>query len=624
MTVAFFDSGVDGTNAMVASRWRGLRTSIRASWFDPFLRASAPQDLVGHGTQVAVASVGGLATGDTLRFPDGTRIVAQNDVDVVTGPAPRAEWIAARVFERFGGTIYTRRSVLLQAFQWALDPDGNPASEDAPDVINNSWGLLPDTDIFDTCNDILYQAIDAAEAAGIAVVFAAGNTGPAPSSVAPPGARDDAALRSLAVGASEGSDQTIGVADFSGRGPSPCGGGVKPEIIAPGIVPEVRGDGPGAARLTGFAVQGTSFSTAQVTGALALMRQVRPAAGPEEAKRLLLDSAADLPPVGPDNDAGYGLLDVPAAVQRANPSFAVGLLQLLTARRSADTVELEIVNRGSLQWPGGVIRMEIQDGASISGDLPAIPPGAGVLMDVAAGSSGALRVTVLDRSGGIVLSRWAYAGPPNNVGGFVLRDGTTEVGGNDFGRFGRIAAPTGFLWQGQELLPAASLFVAGGGRISDGIYTTVLGRSDLKSSPPAAETDWAPLRTRTDVETSRAEFQLDDFEALLPVGVEVAARADVTDTGTSRPARPLRGPPSWKRLCRRPPVRIRRLPYWRRTEGRWPERPYLWAPREREASTIRAPACWWRSFPSSRSSTWQRGRHRTACRASEPPPTRRR
>ena len=55
-TVAIFDSGVDGANAMLSSRWRGRRTDARAAWFDPFRGASAPQDLNGHGTQVAVAA----------------------------------------------------------------------------------------------------------------------------------------------------------------------------------------------------------------------------------------------------------------------------------------------------------------------------------------------------------------------------------------------------------------------------------------------------------------------------------------------------------------------------------------------------------------------------------------
>ncbi len=533
VTVAFFDTGVDGANAMLASRWRGRRTIPRASWFDPFLRSSEPQDLIGHGTQVAAAAVGALPAGDTLRFPDGSSVVALSDIDVVTGSAPRAEWIAARVFEVFGGAVYTRRSVLLQAFQWALDPDGNPATEDSPEVINNSWGVLEGESQFGLCDDVVYDAIDVAEGAGIAVLFASGNTGPDPASVTPPGARDDPNLRSLAVGATSGSGGTISVADFSGRGPSPCGGGIKPEIVAPGTVPEVRADGAHAARLTGFSRRGTSFSVAQLSGAVALMRQLRPGAGPEEAKRLLLDSAADLPPVGPDNDTGFGLLDVPAAVRRVDPAFAGSLLQLTSARRSGDSVVIELVNRGDGPWSGGEARLEAPSGGPVHREVPELAAGdrtaIGVELEPDLAGATSLQVTVLDRSGSTVLSRSVYVAPPNLFGAYVLEDGDLAAGGNDFGRFGRVAAFQGFSWKGREMLPAAAFFVAGGGRISDGMYSTVLGRSDLKSSPPAAETDWAPRRSLTDVEPARASFHFDDFEALQPIGLEVAARAEATD-----------------------------------------------------------------------------------------------
>ncbi|TFG64237.1 MAG: hypothetical protein E4H28_05425, partial [Gemmatimonadales bacterium] len=310
MTVAFFDSGVDGDNAMISRRWRGRSTAVRSSWFDPFRRASLPQDLIGHGTQVALAAVGALSAGDTLEMADGSTIVATSNTDVVTGTAPEAEWIAARVFDNFGSGVFSRRSVLLQAFQWAMDPDGNPATDDAPDVINNSWGILPVSG-FDLCTDIVYDAIDVAEAAGIAVLFSSGNTGPASGSVAFPAARDDANLRNFAVGATTGTT-TIAVADFSGRGPSPCGGGIKPEIVAPGRVPQVVYAGPGRARLTGLTVEGTSFSVAEASGAVALIRQVQGSIGPEQAKRFLTDNAVDVGLPGPDDDSGFGLLDVPA------------------------------------------------------------------------------------------------------------------------------------------------------------------------------------------------------------------------------------------------------------------------------------------------------------------------
>lgn len=531
--VAFFDSGVDGTNAMLARRWRGNRTTVRASWFDPFRRASAPQDLIGHGTQVAVAGVGALGAGDTLQLADGSTIVAASDLDVVTGPAPRAEWIAARVFDNFGGGVYTRRSVLLQAFQWALDPDGNAGTDDAPDVINNSWGILP-TSGFDLCTDVLYGAIDAAEAAGIAVVFSSGNTGPSSGSVVFPAARDDAALRSFAVGASSGTT-TIAVADYSGRGPSPCGGGIKPEIIAPGTVPEVRAAGDGRARLTGFTVQGTSFSTAQASGALALLRQARGGASPETLKRFLVDNAVDVGQVGPDDDAGYGLLDVPAALSAAGAQIRP---RLQVAGATADDAGLTVIlrNRGAA-WPGGSLRVETlaaDAAAASSAALPALGPGeelaARLAWSVAAPEAGvSIRVTVTGRAGDVVLSRLVRAGPPDGFGGFVLTAGDVSAGANDFGRLGRIAAPEGFRWRGTELLPAGGIAVSAGGRISDGFYVSTLGRSDLKTFGPAVETDWAPQRSFTDVAATEAQVRFDDLEALLPVGLEVTGRYEATD-----------------------------------------------------------------------------------------------
>jgi len=532
-TIAFFDSGVDGSNAMVSARWRGRHTGVRASWFDPFTRASTPQDLIGHGTQVAVSAVGALSTGDTLKFPDGSVVVASSPIDVVTGSAPRAEWIAARVFERFGGEDYTRRSVLLQAFQWAIDPDGNPATPDAPDVINNSWGLLPGTSDFDACSDILYDAIDAADAAGIAVLFAAGNLGPNPGSVTPPGARDDPNLRTMAVGATTGTGSNLAVADNSGRGPSPCRGGLKPQLVAPGRVPMVSAAGPSAARIVGTA-QGTSFSVAQVSGALALVFQVRPSAGPEEAKRILLDTADDLGSAGPDNDSGYGLLNVPAAVQRANASFAGGMLQASLVRRTRDSVYVTVGNRGAGTFTGGEAWLIPGGRPPVARALPALGPRAEVSFGVPIDPQSAVRtvrVAVTDLSGGIVLSRVLISGPPNLFGAWILEAGNLAAGGNDFGRFGRVAAFRGFEWMGAELLTAGGIAVGGVGRVSDGFYTTVLGRAALKSSPPAVETDWAPSRSETDVELTRAEFRFDDLEALRPIGLELRAVTEASDVG---------------------------------------------------------------------------------------------
>ena len=535
-TVAIFDSGVDGANAMLASRWRGRRTTVRAAWFDPFRGAGEPQDFNGHGTQVAAAAVGALPAGDTLRLPDGATLVAATGTDVVTGPAPEAEWIAARVFDTLAGADYTRRSVILQAFQWAIDPDGNPSTDDAPDVINGSWGFEPGTGDIDACNDLIYDAVDAAEAAGIAVLFATGNFGPTAGSVAAPAARDDPDLHSFGVGATTGVEPSIVVADFSGRGPSPCAGGIKPDVVAPGTVPEVLASSDNSARLTGRAVQGTSFSVAQASGTIALLRQLHPGDSPEELKQILMQTARDLGPLGPDNDTGSGLIDVPAAVSRVGASFAGPLLQLASAFAVDDGIVIRIRNRASETWPGGSIRLQPAPGGVsetlAEGSVPPIGPSGTLVIEiplVLASDASALAVTLHDSDGTTVLSRLMLLVPPNVFGGFVLEDGGLKAGANDFGRLGRVAANSGFEWQGVELLTAGGLGVAAAGRVSDGFFVTTLGRSDQKDMPAAIDTDWAPQRALTSVDGTSAGMVYDDFDALIPLQLEVRSELEATD-----------------------------------------------------------------------------------------------
>ena len=61
----------------------------------------------------------------------------------------------------------------MLAFQWLLDPDHNPATPDAPNVVNLSWGarLIP-------CNLEFQPDLQALRAAHILPVVAAGNDGP--------------------------------------------------------------------------------------------------------------------------------------------------------------------------------------------------------------------------------------------------------------------------------------------------------------------------------------------------------------------------------------------------------------------------------------------------------------
>ena len=113
-------------------------------------------------------------------------------------------------------------SAVHLAFQWLLDPDGNPATDDAPDVVNASWGAQ-----LATCDRTFEPDLLALRAAHILPVFAAGNDGPGASTDTSPGNLPEA----FAVGATA-TDTTI--APFSSAGPSRCDSGQFPALVTAG------------------------------------------------------------------------------------------------------------------------------------------------------------------------------------------------------------------------------------------------------------------------------------------------------------------------------------------------------------------------------------------------------
>ena len=299
VVVASFDSGVDVTHPDLAPRWRGGSNS----WFDPYTATLRPTDIDGHGTAVTSLMVGGALSGNNI------------------GVAPDAQWIAAKIFPTVGNAD---NSMIHLAFQWVIDPDGNPATDDAPDVVNNSWGFET---ALDQCisADSFRPDIQALQAAGIHVVFSAGNSGPAAAtSVSPANYPEGLAVGSIGPGSA--------VSSFSARGPNACSGSiyndlatdVYPEVVAPGEAVVVAF--PVSVFPSGYAnVSGTSFSSAHVSGALALLRSALPLVPPAELEQALLGTSIDLGPLGADNSYGRGLIDLPAAYARltTQPSLSV-------------------------------------------------------------------------------------------------------------------------------------------------------------------------------------------------------------------------------------------------------------------------------------------------------------
>ena len=280
VVIATLDSGVDLNHEALVGTWRGGANS----WFDPYGEHPVlPFDASGHGTAVT-----GILLG---KIPGGP----------VIGTAPDARWIAAKTFNDVGVAENFR---IHQSFQWLLDPDGNPDTDDSPDIVNNSWG-------FDLsageCVEEFRADVQALRAAGIGMAFAAGNTGwLAGSDISPANYPE-----SFAVGAI---DWSLAVPLFSARGPSRCDGTAYPEVVAPGVhirTADLTMGGIFPAAYT--VVEGTSFATPHVAGAMALLLAARPELSVDQLEAALRATATDLGQPGADNGSGSGLINVLAA-----------------------------------------------------------------------------------------------------------------------------------------------------------------------------------------------------------------------------------------------------------------------------------------------------------------------
>ena len=295
------DTGAEGSHPAFASRWRGNDSGVpsTAAWFDPNYGTTFPTDYAGHGTHTLGTIVGDDGAGNQI------------------GMAPGAKWIAAATIDI--GDIYTDA---VAGFEWAADPDGDPDTmDDVPDVVSNSWGLP--AWYYGSCLDDFNAAIDAAEAAGVPVVFAAGNEGPDAESLRSPGDRIASDVNTFSVGALNQDGTTA--ADFSSRGPSACDHAtIKPEVAAIGV--DVRSSYPGGSYTT---MSGTSMATPHVAGAVVLLRSAFPDTSPEFVKTALYLSAVDLGPSGEDNTYGRGRIDVVAAYNWMDAN-------LVTCYRDAD------------------------------------------------------------------------------------------------------------------------------------------------------------------------------------------------------------------------------------------------------------------------------------------------
>jgi hypothetical protein len=534
IVVATLDSGVDADHPLLSRKWRGLSTSPELGWFDPWGLTDVPYDDnglggVGHGTTVMTVVLGSLQPGDSVVEGGETRVV-EGEFDFVTGVAPGAEWVAVNGFEGFGGSSYTRLSVLLQGMQWVLDPDGDPATvTDVPDVLNNSWGIRSGG-----CDGVFHRAIDALELAGVPVVFAAGNRSAGLDTVAEPADRADLLLNAFAVGAVELRDGEIQVSPNSLGGPPPCApAAVKPEVVAPGETPYVRAISDHKVENRGNSTAFTSWAAPHAAGALAVLKGLNPAASAGGLKQALFSTAEDLPPTGLDNRSGAGLIDLVAA---ANAIGGLGGVRLAVERADWDStshaLDLHLVNRGSRTFPGGRADLTAASSRESLAEARVEPmvPGArqALRFESIRDVGGEQRWTLLVQSDGARLE-FPVVLRAASTSTVTLADGEVRLSLDANGRVGRVAGAPGFVFQGVDWLPGASLLFGMGDRVSDAAYVNVLRQPSLKSNPVGSDTDWRRLAVEAEGKSARVSFS--DDRALHPLGASVRQDVELVSIG---------------------------------------------------------------------------------------------
>jgi uncharacterized repeat protein (TIGR01451 family) len=174
---------------------------------------NSPLDIHGHGSHVA-----GIAAGNPVDVPSGEVVPAMTSI---SGVAPQAYLLVYKTFfAKPDGTAGSSDSRLLAALDDAL--------LDGAQVVNNSWGGL---DIEDPENNPFRTAVQALNAVGAVVVFAAGDGGPTPGTISCPGCLEEV----ITVGATTADrifanpldvtgpgavpDNLLGLAALSGSGP---------------------------------------------------------------------------------------------------------------------------------------------------------------------------------------------------------------------------------------------------------------------------------------------------------------------------------------------------------------------------------------------------------------------
>lgn len=295
--------------------------------------AVALQDDVGHGTHCA-GIIGG----------DGT---AASGLDQ-RGVAPGVNFVAMKIGSPVNGVVedFGFEANAVAALDYLIRHKldlGNVR------VASNSWGILaeepsataPPTGLNPTNYDPMKAVVRAATAAGITLVFSAGNDGGDATTNtvrAVPNGMDEVISVAAACKADHGSCAAGSVTGFSSRGPqvdvTAPGDQVlaaqSPSVLAP-IGQVLEGDYFGDSeqdqvinRTAYMRLSGTSMAAPHVAGVVALLLQANPFLTPEQVRAILTETADDMAIEGDaelkpgfDTASGFGMVNVRKALVAA-------------------------------------------------------------------------------------------------------------------------------------------------------------------------------------------------------------------------------------------------------------------------------------------------------------------
>jgi subtilisin family serine protease len=260
------------------------------------------------------------------------------------GMAPGAKLVAIRAGNDVGLTTYA----IVQAMDYTLVNQYRYNIR----VCNNSWGTTLADNPYDP-NDPINTATRMMHDRNITVVFAAGNDGDAPDMINPfsvaPWVISVAAAEKQGLGtpagfSSRGNDNGTG-SDTAGQPADPTvAPNLRPDITGSGVdIKSTRSKAPGVTNIAGTipifvgandlstippaylpyytTSQGTSFSTPQVTGIVALMLEANPLLTPDQVVTLLRQTATPMP--YEERVVGAGYVDAHNAVRAAMSLSAV-------------------------------------------------------------------------------------------------------------------------------------------------------------------------------------------------------------------------------------------------------------------------------------------------------------